>query len=136
MPHFDKHFTLAEANGLIPLMRDIFTEIHALIQDAREAQTQNQTVETVTPGRTNGSHKKIESHPQTILAKINELITEITDRGIVIQDVARGLIDFPAFVHGEEVFLCYELADGDKIHYYHPLDTGYAGRTPIPKDMT
>ena len=62
-------------------------------------------------------------------------LTEITDQGIVIQDIDRGLIDFPAFIHGEEVFLCYELSDGDRIQYYHGLNAGYAGRQKLPEGL-
>lgn len=53
----------------------------------------------------------------------------------MIQDVSRGLIDFPAIIGGDEVFLCYELTDGDSITTYHHLDAGYAGRQPLPDDL-
>ena len=46
---------------------------------------------------------------------------------IQIKDINRGLIDFPAFIGGKEVFLCWE-QDEDDIEFWHDLDSGYAGR--------
>src|SRR5690606_13863285 len=133
MTHFDKHFTLQEANSLIPRVREIFSQIQVLIYEARTPHARNS--EQVTYGRVNGNAYKPHRTREDILQEINQLITEITDQGIVIQDVQRGLIDFPAFVEGEEVFLCYELNDGEQILAWHHLNTGYAGRQPIPEDM-
>jgi len=131
VPHFDKHFTLAEASALLPRLREIFSEINQLIQKNRPVAKR---LETLEPGRTNGKQRKpSHSHEETRKA-LNDLVTEITDHGIVIQDIQRGLIDFPSYIEGEEVFLCYELEDGEAIVFYHPLDTGYAGRKPLPDD--
>lgn len=132
MPHFDKHFTVSEANALIPRLREIFAEIIKLI---KEAQPVPKTVDTLEPGRTNGKHHKMALRQSDIRKVLNDLVTEITDHGIVIQDIQRGLIDFPSFIDGEEVFLCYELADGDSISFYHHIDAGYAGRRPLPDDL-
>jgi hypothetical protein len=42
-----------------------------------------------------------------------------------------GLIDFPAQRrNGEVVLLCYR-DDEDTIRFWHPLETGFAGRRPI-----
>ncbi len=136
MPHFDKHFTLAEANALIPRIREIFTQINALIEQSYGGlESPFPHPEQLTPGRTNGGQKKQKRSREAILREINDRIAEIADQGIVIQDVYRGLVDFPAFVNGDEVFLCYELNDGDFISFFHAIDAGYAGRKPIPEDL-
>ncbi len=132
MPHFDRHFTLREANRLIPRIQEVFQQISQLIDTARGHAPNAQKI---TMGRTNGSQNKKKQQHQHVLDQINKLISEITDQGIVIQDVNRGLVDFPAYIQGEEVFLCYEISDGDSIQYYHDLNAGYAGRQPIPEDM-
>lgn len=134
MPYFDKHFTIEEANSLIPWVRDIFHQIHQYISDEREKKIIPlfQDPHTATNGKLNGNGKAHpKKDPKEIMEKINSLIAELTDAGIVIQDVSRGLIDFPGYVNGEEVFLCYELGDGNSIQYWHNLDAGYAGRTPL-----
>ncbi|MDP8242451.1 MAG: DUF2203 domain-containing protein [Candidatus Hinthialibacter antarcticus] len=132
MPHFDKHFTLNEANALLPRYREIFARIQELIDEAR-GESSN-VINLHGAGRTNGSTNGTHSARDKALKIINELISEITDAGVVIQDVSRGLIDFPAMVDGNEIFLCYELADGEAIQFYHELESGYAGRRLIIGD--
>jgi hypothetical protein len=135
MPHFDKHFTLAEALALLPHIREIFLKIQKLFDEAREGHKHLlKNPEELSSGRTNGDQKKHIRTRDELTNEINELVIEIADRGIVIQDIYRGLIDFPAYVNGEEVFLCYELNDGNKIKYYHNIDAGFAGRQPLPED--
>ncbi|MBZ0257675.1 DUF2203 domain-containing protein, partial [bacterium] len=123
MPHFDKHFTLEEANALLPRYREIFARIQELIDEARG---ESNVIHLHSAGGSNGKSNGTHSSRDQALKIINELISEITDAGVVIQDVTRGLIDFPAMVDGNEVFLCYELADGEAILFYHGLDAGYA----------
>ena len=55
---------------------------------------------------------------------------ELEALDIVLRDVDRGLIDFPALRQGEEVYLCW-LVDEDEIGFWHRLDAGFAGRRPL-----
>jgi len=58
------------------------------------------------------------------------VLREFARRQIQLQDLDRGLVDFPAIVGGREVFLCWE--EGEKeVEYWHELDAGYAGREPL-----
>jgi hypothetical protein len=56
-----------------------------------------------------------------------EILGEFERGEIQLKDIERGLIDFPAFVGGKEVFLCWEKSEAD-VEFWHDLDTGYAGR--------
>ena len=58
-----------------------------------------------------------------ILAGLREL-------GLVLRDLDRGLVDFPALRNGREVYLCWEEGE-EQIGYWHDLDTGYGGRQPL-----
>jgi hypothetical protein len=52
------------------------------------------------------------------------------ERGIVLRDLDRGLIDFPALHEGREIYLCW--IDGERdIEYWHELDAGFAGRQAL-----
>jgi hypothetical protein len=61
------------------------------------------------------------------LAQVHDILKRFNAREIQIKDLDRGLIDFPAFVGGKEVFLCWEKGEED-IEYWHDLDTGFSGR--------
>ena len=52
------------------------------------------------------------------------------EAGIVLRDIDRGLIDFPAIVDGREVYLCWELGE-DEVDYWHDPDAGFGGRQPL-----
>lgn len=49
---------------------------------------------------------------------------------LVLRDPATGLIDFPATVDGQEGFLCWKLGE-PAVAFWHPPDTGFAGRRPL-----
>ena len=57
-------------------------------------------------------------------------MAELEAVDIVVRDVERGLVDFPALRDGEEVYLCW-LVDEDEIGFWHGLDAGFAGRRPL-----
>ena len=140
---FDRHFTVAEANALIPSVKEVFRHIHALADPAEAAESAQNLAKSKTNGNGNGNGKhgpgngtQALTHYATVgpderLESIKKLIDGLQDAGIVIQDVARGLIDFPALRDGREVFLCYQLSDGDTITHFHELDAGFAGRRPL-----
>lgn len=152
MFQFDKHFTLEEANTLIPGLQQLFRKVHELIEPTACEIATYQKHASAKPGHAgdhappsgngngNGSHngksngKGAQIQPLTPQQRIdaaNELLRHVVNLGIVIQDWRRGLIDFPAVRDGHEVFLCYELSDGTSIQYFHDLDAGYAGRQPL-----
>lgn len=59
-----------------------------------------------------------------------EILQELRERKIILRDVATGLVDFPARYHNREIFLCWK-EDEPSVQYWHPVDTGFAGRRPI-----
>lgn len=131
---FERHFTLDEANALIPEVRATFQAAIALAEAAQKLVDAGPVVRRVASRSGNG-HKAAEpsvpSDPKRQVGLANALVARLVEQGIVVQDWQRGLIDFPSLRDGREVFLCYELADGDRIRFYHEIDAGYAGREPV-----
>jgi hypothetical protein len=52
------------------------------------------------------------------------------DRGIVVRDIERGLIDFPGRREGRQIYLCWRLGE-DAVDFWHDRETGFAGRQPL-----
>ena len=56
---------------------------------------------------------------------------EILERlEIVVRDLERGLVDFPAMIEGREVYLCW-LLDEPAVRHWHGMEAGFAGRRPL-----
>ena len=48
-----------------------------------------------------------------------------------IKDFKRGLVDFPSLREGRVVLLCWQMGEGDELAWWHDVDAGFAGRTPL-----
>lgn len=153
---FDKHFTIEQANALIPYIRQLFLEVRALLSPPLDSL--EETGYFIGSAGSNGmdndngnGHKKADGNgnsdksspaPADYAAWSEEkrheaayrLLNALQTQGIVIQDVERGLIDFPSIRDGCEIFLCYELKDGSSIGYFHDIDAGYAGRQELTEN--
>lgn len=66
------------------------------------------------------------------LLQVRVTLGEVDTLGIQIKDIQMGLVDFPARMFGKDVLLCWRIGE-EAVEYYHDLESGYAGRQPIPK---
>ncbi|MDQ1560239.1 MAG: hypothetical protein QOD32_3299 [Pyrinomonadaceae bacterium] len=124
-----KLFTLSEANAMLPTVRRIAAAISRAhrevvsLQDAARAAAENAT-------RGGGF---MADGPQyvTDLMSLAERTGELEALGVQLKDYERGLLDFPSMREGRVVLLCWQLGEGDRIEWWHDLETGFAGRQPI-----
>jgi hypothetical protein len=124
MPQFEKHFTPEEANGLLPELREILT----WIKEIRDRLTVDweQAAPVLRAASQNGGGK--EGHAYlTDLQQVNARLRRLSELGVQLKDLDRGLVDFPAWRGDREVFLCWRLGEGE-VAYWHDLETGYASR--------
>lgn len=61
---------------------------------------------------------------------IKTALQRIEATGCVVKDLEAGLLDFPALINNEEVYLCWRLGE-DRIRFWHRQDEGFAGRKLI-----
>ena len=127
MAQFDRHFTLEEAREWVPVLRAKFSRIQALYQELETLSHDFERVKKVIA--MNGHAPKSVKFEERAM-ELKEMVKEITEAGIEIKDIERGLVDFPHWRDGEEVFLCWELADTG-LDYWHYIEDGYMGRTPV-----
>ena len=123
---FKKHYTREEANALLP-------EIRRWLQQLNQAQRGLDKLEKRLSGMTatgNDVGGELVNQRVKTMADIKDVLAEFQEREIVIKDIERGLIDFPAIVGGKEVFLCWE-QDEESVEFWHDLETGYAGREKL-----
>jgi hypothetical protein len=58
----------------------------------------------------------------------------IEDSGCLVKDLDIGLIDFPAMLGQQQVFLCWKLGE-PRIEFWHGVHEGFAGRKPIEDEF-
>jgi hypothetical protein len=61
---------------------------------------------------------------------LKDEVERISAMGIILRDVESGLVDFPAERDGRLLFLCWRLGE-DHVGFWHPPETGIAGRQPL-----
>jgi hypothetical protein len=122
----DRHYTLDEARAELPWVTDRL----AAMRDARDRLTDAEAHEKLSEhSPTNGGGKPGRQVSEAYVA-LQADIDAFNERGIVLRDLDRGLVDFPAIRDGREVYLCWIDGEPD-IAFWHDLDAGYAGRQPL-----
>ncbi len=72
---------------------------------------------------------------QHLAETLRSALDRILETGCLIKDLEVGLLDFPALINNEEVYLCWRLGE-DRIRFYHRQDEGFASRKPLdPRDL-
>lgn len=66
-----------------------------------------------------------------IVEELEAAIEAIHALGVELRDPELGLVDFPAELDGEVVYLCWQFGE-DRVRYWHRRAEGFAGRRPLP----
>ncbi len=129
MPIYDHHFTVAEANALLPQLRRWLAALQAL--DQRYAASREQLFERLDKRRYDAGGPELARH-YGLWLEWRAAAEKIVTAGVQIKDLERGLVDFPHLLadSGDEVLLCWELSEPE-VRYWHTIDSGYGGRRPL-----
>ena len=124
-----KIFTIQEANALLPEVRVIVTKIrqaHRRVASYRdEAKKPSEAAEQGGGGISGGVAYAF------ALTELRIQTGELEALGVQLKDFDRGLVDFPSLRDGRVVLLCWQLGEGDELEWWHDVDAGFAGRTPL-----
>ena len=122
----ERHFSLAEANAALGWV----TERIEAIREARDRLAEpeaHEALSEVAPSNGGGAPAKVVGEA---FRDVRRRLVELQAVGIVLRDLDRGLVDFPALCDGREVYLCWELGE-DRVAHWHELESGFAGRQPL-----
>ena len=121
-------FTLDEANALIPWLAERFRKIETLRQEYSILQKRIADF-PMTGG--NGSDAPANETPaEQLTRQIEDGVDEILDQGIIVRDIARGLVDFPSMRDDRDIYLCW-IGGEEQIKYWHEIDQGFSQRQTI-----
>jgi hypothetical protein len=132
----EKTFTWQEAEQLIPQLEKI---VENLMENKKNAMTIGQELvelqNRIRSGEFATSAAEImnkQTELEFVVRIINESLESIEELGCQPKDLDIGLVDFPTYIEGEEVLLCWKYGE-KSINFYHGLYEGFAGRKPLQK---
>jgi len=100
-------FTRTEAERLLPTVRPLLEDLQRRV----------------------AAYQRRPTDP--VAREIEALLREVAELGVEVKDPGQGLLDFRTTRRGRESYLCWKLGEGDRIAFWHDLDTGFAGRKII-----
>jgi hypothetical protein len=122
------HFSVEQANRMLPLVRRIAADI---VRDYRSWQDAVAAFElaasTSTAAAPDPRALVLQREAQRLAADIDGYGRELAALGIECKSPDLGLIDFPGEVAGEPAYLCWKLGE-PAVEWWHRRDAGFAGR--------
>jgi hypothetical protein len=129
-----RYFTLEEANDALEELRPVAEQMVARRRELAEAQSHRATlgaqVGTNGGDLTPSDFAEADAELERAASALAACVERIQAAGVLVKDLDRGLLDFPALRDGEEILLCWQVGE-DEIRYWHGLDEGFAGRKPV-----
>jgi hypothetical protein len=129
---FEKLFTVAEANELIPRLEVAIRELQAKASELRHCIAE---LVKLDPGLQQlALPQMIERYPQLRESanRMARAAEKIEIYGCLLKDIDQGLVDFPWEMEEDRVvFLCWQIGEPALIAW-HPVDAGFAHRQPLP----
>ena len=122
----NRHFSVEEANAALGWV----AERIELLRSARERLTDEEVREALGEAAPTNGGGEPGRHVSEAFLDMRGALTDLQEQQIVLRDLDRGLVDFPALRDGREVYLCW-IEGENEIAFWHDLDAGYGGRQPL-----
>ena len=124
-----KLFTIQEANALLPNVRIILRKIQ--LAHRKLTHYRDDVKKAADAAERGGGGIAEGAAYAAVLTELTLQLAELEGLGVQLKDFERGLIDFPSLRDGRVVLLCWQLGEGDELEWWHDVDAGFAGRTPL-----
>ena len=124
-----KLFTIEEANALLPDVRTIVEKIQQ--SHRRVTQYRDQAKQAAEAAEKGGGGISSGLAYADALTGLTVAIAELEALGVQLKDFERGLVDFPSMRDGRVVLLCWKADEGDRLEWWHDVESGFAGRQPL-----
>ena len=121
-----RHFTVEEANAMLPQLEPLLNQL----REARDELTDAEAHELLSDASAGNGGGEPGRQVGVAFLEVRRLLGALEEAGILLRDIDRGLLDFPALAEGREIYLCWELGE-DEIGYWHELSAGFGGRQPL-----
>lgn len=133
----DKQFSLDEANTLVPQielvmerMQRIGIKIRGEIEDLQKERGEEEL-----PDLSTSELLRLRPSLAPFFEDMAQAVQDIEQHGCLFKDLELGLVDFPAHVGEEDIYLCWQYGEKE-IRYFHRQTEGFSSRRPIGDQLT
>lgn len=124
-------FTPASANATLPLVSRIVDDLMRLHPEWRQAVSAYELEQDAASGHEESEAARAARLTAGRLAgEIEACMEELEQVGCLFRGFDLGLVDFPAYRDGEEIYLCWHHGEPVVAHW-HERGAGFPGRQPI-----
>lgn len=127
-----KHFTLGEANALLPQVKEELLRLQELASELETQHTRYLILKPKGEGAAGDPLFELESRIDFMQLEINLFLENFTRKGVLLKMIQPALLDFPTIINGKEALLCWREGE-EAITHYHEWEDGFAGRRRHPE---
>jgi len=128
----EKLFRVEEANGVVPRLQILMERLQRTALRLHEEMTAlaSEAGMAFSPLST---EELLRQRPgaRALVAELDTIVQAIEESGAHLKDIRLGLVDFPAELDGEVIYLCWQFGEPE-VAFWHRMDEGFAGRQPLP----
>ena len=121
-----RHYTSQQAAAAIPWVAERIERLRQAREGLNDEEAREALAEAGPLNGGGGAGRVISQAFMSMRTALNEL----REHEVVLRDLDRGLVDFPALREGREVYLCW-LEGEDEIRFWHEPEAGFDGRQPL-----
>jgi hypothetical protein len=121
-----RHYTVDQANAALEWVGERLERLRAARLQLSDEEARAALGEAA-PSNGGGEPGRVVSEA---FLELQRTLGELQAMEVVLRDLERGLVDFPALLDGREVYLCWEAGESE-IGFWHDIDAGYGGRQPL-----
>lgn len=128
-------FSVEQANQLLPDLRPLVEEVMRAKQELARVDRRIDVLGLAAAGAApeNPDARELAQAVQgrsRLVEKIRRGVRSVQERGPVVKDLDRGLLDFYSLAGDRLIFLCWQLGEHEVAHW-HTLEGGFAARQPL-----
>ena len=132
MARSEKRFRVDEANATVPRLQLLMERLQrAALRLHEEMQRLAEETGGSLARVTTDDLLRHRPAARELVAEVEAVVQAIEESGAVLKDIQLGLVDFPAELDGEAIYLCWQFGEPE-IGFWHAVGEGFAGRQPLP----
>jgi hypothetical protein len=121
-----RHYSLEEAAALLEPVTELLGRMRSARDRLGDAEAR---AALAAASGTNGGGQPGRTVSEGFL-ELRDGMIWLRERELVLRDLDRGLLDFPALRDGVEIYLCWEEGE-EEIGWWHEPEAGFAGRRAL-----